>query len=147
MIRKQPTKHQATMKFTSTLNLKNTMNIPQMNHIGNELTNKELKLYTYPMRITESFFSFFSFSLFLQHDFFLLVFFFFYFFSSFLFFSVLGNETKIAIIERYRITNYQLTTKYIYTHNPSKRELKQMFNIINPLTNQHTNATLKLNYP
>ena len=30
----------------------------------------------------------------------------------------------------------------IYIHNPNKREPKQMFNVINPSTNQHTKATL-----
>ena len=70
------------------------------------------------------------------------------FFSTKLFFCfffclfVSANEMKILIIERHRITNYQLTIEYIYMHNPNKREPKQMLNIINPSINQHTKAIL-----
>ena len=41
--REQPTKHLETNKFTNTPNLKNTMYIPQMNYIGNELTKKGIQ--------------------------------------------------------------------------------------------------------
>jgi len=54
---------------------------------------------------------------------------------------------KIAIIERHRITNYQLTIEYIYIDNPNKRELKQMLKIINSSINQHSKASLNSNTP
>jgi len=108
--------------------------------VRSELTKKEHKLLTYPMAITWSC-SLCYFLVFSDIIFFLLVFFFF-FFPFFVFLSFSRNETKIAIIERQRITNYQLTIGHICVCNLNKREPKQMLNIINPSTNQHTKATL-----
>ena len=51
VIREQPIKHQATMKFANTPDLKNYNEHTLTNHIGNKLTKKEHKLCTYPMPI------------------------------------------------------------------------------------------------
>ena len=56
-------------------------------------------------------------------------------------------KKEIAIIKRHWITHYQLTIEYIYIHHPNKTEPKEMLNIINLLTNQHTKATLNLISP
>jgi len=83
-----------------------------LNYIGNELTKKGIQAIYVSIANQLSHFLFFSlfcllfsfFCFFIQHNFFLV------------FFSLLENEMKIAIIERNRIANYQLTAEYTHTH-------------------------------
>ena len=69
----------------------------------------------------------------------------------------LGNETKIAIIERHRTTNYQLTTEFIYTQpkqegtkrnaqyhqsHQEKQHTKDALNLIIPKTTHYTDEAM-----
>jgi len=58
----------------------------------------------------------------------------------------MGNEMKIAITKRHRITNYQLRTEYI-VYNPNKREPIPNAQKHQPLNKTTYQSHLKLNYP
>jgi len=145
--REQQTKHQAIMKFTITPNPTTQWTYP--NEWNRKWVGKERILsYLHIQCQSRSLFFFPSFLRFFW--FFYLFFFSCKMISSSLFFHFLQHnffcamKKEIAIIKRHWITHYQLTIEYIYIHHPNKTEPKEMLNIINLLTNQHTKATLNL---
>jgi len=142
-------KRQETLKFTSSQNLKIQWTYPKWIIQEMSWQRRNTSYICIPCQ-SLSFFSFFFirslcvFSLFFsfvfsQHD----VNFLFFSPSTKLFFWSFFQEMKrkLQLLKGIGSLIINLQSN-IYIHNPNRREPKQMFNIINPSTKQHTKATL-----